>query len=82
MPPRFDISLIKSDPRAPWKWALALLVVGNLAAFFLLVKPIWGSAGDLEEQLSVLRADIKREQAQLVRLRSLVAKVEKARAGQ
>ena len=82
MPLRFDISALKSDPRAPWKWALAALVVANLAAFFLLVKPFGGSASDLEEQLSGLRADVKREQAQLVRLRALVTKVEKARAEQ
>ena len=82
MPPKFDITALRRDPRTPWKYALAVLVLANIAAFFLLVRPIGGSAGDLDQQLRGLRAQVKQEQAQLIRMRSLVTKVEKARAEQ
>jgi type IV pilus assembly protein PilO len=82
MPPRFDIGALKRDPRTPWKYVLAILALANVAAFFLLVRPLSGSTDDLIQQLSDLRMQAKREQTQLIRMRSLVKKVEKARAEQ
>lgn len=69
----------KADPFKPWKIVLGVLAVANLAAFFLLVKPVGGSASDLEAQLANLQSQIKRQQLSLRGSRDLVGKMEGAR---
>ncbi len=66
-------------PFTPWKFAIGALALANLAAFFLLVKPVGGSASDLEAQLSNLQMQIKRQQSSLRTSRDLVSKMEGAR---
>jgi hypothetical protein len=69
----------KADRFQVWKVVLGILAVANLAAFFLLVKPVGGSASDLEAQLGNLQLQIKRQQLSLRTSRDLVAKMEGAR---
>ncbi len=72
---------VKADALKPWKIALGALVVANLAAYFLLVKPVGGgSASDLEAQLANLQMQIKRQQFSLRSARDLVTKMEGARS--
>ena len=66
-------------PFTPWKFAIGALVLANLAAFFLLVKPVGGSASELEAQLSDQQMQIKRQQITLRAARDLVSKMEGAR---
>ncbi len=66
-------------PFTPWKIAIGALVLANLAAFFFLVKPVGGSASDLETQLANLQMQIKRQQLSLRTARDLVGKMEGAR---
>ena len=70
----------KLDPIRPWKIAIGTLVAANIAAFFLLVKPVGGSASDLESQLANLQIQTKRQQLSVRTGRNLVAKLEGARA--
>jgi Tfp pilus assembly protein PilO len=70
---------IKADPLKIWKIVLGVLVVANIAAFFLLFKPVGGSAADLEAQLANLQMQIKRQQLSLRSSRELASKLEKAR---
>ncbi len=69
----------KADPFKGWKIALGLLALANLAAFFLLVKPVGGSAADLESQLANLQMQIKRQQFSVRGNRDLVTKMAGAR---
>lgn len=70
------------DPRTRWKQALAALAVANLLVFFLLVRPIGGTATQLASQLEQARRQVRIRQAEVVNLRQLVAKMQKARAEQ
>ena len=70
----------KTDLFKPWKIVLGALALANLAAFFLLVKPVGGSAADLEAQLANLQMQIKRQQLSVRTSRGLVAKMEGARS--
>ena len=69
----------KGDSFKPWKIVLGALALANLAAFFLLVKPVGGSASDLEAQLANLQMQIKRQQLSVRTSRGLVTKMEGAR---
>lgn len=71
---------VKADPFLPWKIVLGVLLVANVAAFFLLVKPVGGSAADLEAQLANLQMQTKRQQLSVRTGRGLVVKLEGARA--
>ena len=68
-----------ADPFKLWKILIGALVLANLAAFFLLVKPVGGSAADLESQLANLQMQIKRQQLSLGSARNLAGKMEGAR---
>jgi len=70
------------DPRLIWKQVLVGLVVANIAVFFLLVRPIGGTAADLASQLEQTRRQIRVRQGEVVQLRALVAKIQKVRAEQ
>jgi len=70
------------DPRLIWKQALIALVVANIAVFFLLVRPIGGTAEDLASQLEQTRRQVRARTAEVVQLKALVAKIQKVRAEQ
>ena len=72
-------SAARPDRFKPWKIGIGLLGLANLAALFLLVKPVGGSAADLEAQLANLQMQVKRQQLNLRMSRDLVGKVEGAR---
>lgn len=70
----------QADPLKLWKILAGILAVANIAAFFLLVKPIGGSAADLEARLADLQMQLKRQQLSLRSMKELVSKVDGARA--
>ena len=74
--------VLRRDARGGWKALLAILGVANIAVFFVLVKPIGGSASDLEAQLADLRKQYAANTQQLRRATALAAKLEKARKEQ
>ncbi|HEX8985296.1 MAG TPA: hypothetical protein VF767_07690 [Bryobacteraceae bacterium] len=67
------------DPRLVIRAALGALMVANLVAAVLVLKPWAGSAEDLERQAAALRQTLHRKQIALDRLRGIVNKVESAR---
>jgi hypothetical protein len=72
---------VRPDAFKPWKIVVGALVLANLAAYFLLVKPVGGgSASDLEAQLANLQMQVKRQQFSLRSSRDLVTKMEGARS--
>lgn len=70
------------DTRKPWKQALIVLALANVAVFFILVRPIGGTAADLAERLEQTRRQVRSQQTEVIRLKALLAKIEKARASQ
>jgi len=76
--PRIDVR-IGRDPRLLFRALLGFLLAANLVAAFLVVRPIGGTAEELEQQLSALRRDVQQRQGAIQRLRTLAAKVEKGR---
>ena len=72
----------KKDPRAPWKILLGVLAVANVLVFLLLVRPIGGSASELDQQLAALRQQAVREQQRLRDTQAVVKKVRSARGEQ
>lgn len=67
------------DPRLMARIVLAVLVVANLAAAIIVLKPWSGSAEDLERQAAAMRQQARQRDAAVARLRSIVSKVETAR---
>ena len=85
--PRKSISSLfanngRKDPRRPWTIALSALAAANLIAAYFVYNPPGGSAESLEGQIIQTRTLVQREQADVMRLRGLVKKVESARAEQ
>ncbi|MBM3735672.1 MAG: hypothetical protein FJW39_07780 [Acidobacteria bacterium] len=72
----------KRDPRAMWKVVLGVLLVANIAAFFLLVRPPGGSLADLDAQLQSLRRQAVDQRQAVGKSKALLAKMEAARAEQ
>ena len=70
----------RPDPLRWWKIALGVLAVANVAAFFLLVKPVGGSAADLDARLADLQMQVKRQQLSLRTAREMTKKLDGARA--
>lgn len=70
------------DPRLVWKQALLLLAVANVAIFFLLVRPIGGTAEDLAAQLEQTRRQARIRQGEVVQLKAFAARIQKVRAEQ
>ncbi len=73
-------SALGRDPRTLARAALGLMLAANLAAALLVWRPIGGSPEQLEQQLADLRRQSTARQAAIGRLRTLAAKVDKARA--
>lgn len=82
MPRSFNLpfTLNVKDPRVLMRGIIGLLLVANLAAAIVAFKPFGGSAEDLRREQEALRAQLTRTRQQLDASRSLVGKVEKARA--
>ena len=82
MPRNFKLpfTLNAKDPRFAMRAVIGVLLVANLAAAIVAFKPFGGSAEDLRREQEALRAQLTRAQQQLAGSRSLVGKVEKARA--
>ena len=76
---RFSGARLK-DPRFFVRGILGLLLAANLVAAVMVFRPWGGSAEDLEQQLAGLRGQLEQRQASLRSLKTLVAKVEKARS--
>jgi Tfp pilus assembly protein PilO len=72
----------KRDPLAPWRIALAVLLVLNAAALAMVVFPPGGSVESLDQELSRLRIQVQSNQEAVQRLRAVVKKVESARSEQ
>jgi hypothetical protein len=68
------------DPRVSVRAALGALLLFNVIAALILFKPWGGSADDLERRLDSMRAQLPVQQAALARTKTLVDKVQKARA--
>src|SRR4051812_46414110 len=67
------------DPRVIARAILGFLLFLNLVAAYAIFRPVGGSAEQLDQQLSEQRRQLQREQAQLERMRALVAKIQHAR---
>src|SRR6266545_1343280 len=67
------------DPRVISRAVLGLLLAANLGAAIWAFKPFGGSAEDLRRQEVALRGQLQELQLRLVKSKSLVDKVEKAR---
>ena len=70
----------RKDPRAAGRLGLGLLLLANLVAAAMVLKPWGGSPQDLERQLGTLRRQVRDRQTALEKMRTLVKKVEKGRA--
>ena len=58
---------------------LALLVLANLVAVLLVLKPWEGSVGSLAERVASLRQELRQKQTAVERMRGIVSKVRTAR---
>jgi|SRR5436190_2650724 len=67
------------DPHVVARLALGILLLANLVAAYAIFRPVGGSAEELDQQLGEMRRQLQREQAQVQRLRGLVAKIQHAR---
>lgn len=77
---KLPIAINVKDPRFAMRAVIGVLLVANLAVAVVAFKPFGGSAEDLLRDQEALRAQLTRAQQQLAGSRSLVGKVEKARA--
>lgn len=82
MPRSFSaaVAWVRKDPRGVVRLLLGLLLLADLVAAAIVLKPWAGSAQDLERQLASLRKQVRDRQAGLERMRTLVSKIESARA--
>ncbi len=67
------------NPRFVARLVLALLVVANLVAATVMLKPWEGSADSLARRAASLRQELKQKQAAVERMRGIVSKVQTAR---
>jgi hypothetical protein len=94
MPRNFDVATLRTrfrdetatwgawnkDPRVTVRLALGVLLLANIAAALILLKPWGGSAEDLARQLQDLQRQLAMRQLTLTQTKTLAGKVEKARA--
>jgi hypothetical protein len=81
MPRNFNLKGVAvKDPRVVMRIVIGLLLIANLAAAVIALKPFGGSADDLRRQTEQLRAQLARAQANLANTQRLVDKVRIARA--
>jgi type IV pilus assembly protein PilO len=70
---------ISKDPRVAARAGLGVLLLLNLIAAYAVMRPIGGSAEELEEQITATQTQLKARQAALGRTHGLVTKIEQAR---
>ncbi len=85
MPRNFNLSgslsgLKWKDPRVAMRAVLGVLLVANLVAAVVALKPFGGGAEDLRRDRNVLQQQLAQLQAQVSKNRKLVEKVETARS--
>ena len=69
----------RKDPRVVVRVVLGVLLAANIAAALVLFKPWGASPAELEQEMGQLRRQVRERQASVERLRTLVARAEKAR---
>jgi len=85
MPRNFDLKTLlggmynSRDPRVSIRLVLGILLLANIIAAWATVKPVGGSAEELDAQVATLRVQIQQKQAVLKRTQSIFAKMESAR---
>jgi type IV pilus assembly protein PilO len=67
------------DPRVVMRLVIGTLLVANLVAAFTVIRPVGGSAEQLELEVARGRQQIMQKQATLKRLQFLASKIEQAR---
>ena len=67
------------DPWLAARAGLVLLLLGNLAAGWMVFRPIGGSLEELRQELKEQRSELRRRHATLERMRILTSKVDKGR---
>jgi Tfp pilus assembly protein PilO len=67
------------SPRPIARLVVAVLVVANLVAAALVLKPWEGSVGSLQERAASLRQELRQKQAAVERMRGIVSNVQTAR---
>jgi Tfp pilus assembly protein PilO len=68
------------NPRTLIRLGLGVLAAANLVAGYFVFRPMGGSAQDLSEQATEMRAQIQQQQTTLNRSRALVEKVQSGRS--
>jgi type IV pilus assembly protein PilO len=76
---RDKLPSLGKDPRVVVRAVLGVLLVANLAAAVMLIRPWGGSPQDLQRQLKDLGQQVRQRKATLERLRYIVSKVEQGR---
>jgi len=77
--PRSYNSWFSGNPRSLIRLGLGALAVANLVALYLVIRPIGGSAQELQQQAVDMRAAIRQQQGVLDRTRLLAGKIESGR---
>jgi len=77
--PRSYNSCFSGNPRSLIRLGLGALAVANLVALYLVIRPIGGSAQELQQQAVDMRAAIRQQQGVLDRTRLLAGKIESGR---
>ena len=68
-----------NNPGALMRLGLGVLLVANLVAGYLVIRPIGGSAQELRQQATEMRSQIRQQQGALDRMRQLASKIEAGR---
>lgn len=85
MPRNFDVKSwfgklsTTRDSRMNIRLVLGILLLANIIAAWTAVRPVGGSAEELDAQVALLRQSIQQKQAVLKRTRAIYAKMEQAR---
>ncbi len=86
MPRSFKLSIppdlrtrLGRDPKTVARAILGVLLLGNLIAAYMVLRPVGGSAEELDSQIANLQSSIQRRQAELQRMRNIVARMDQAR---
>jgi hypothetical protein len=78
-PPALKISILR-EPKKLVRIVLGVLLLANLVAAYFVIRPLGGSLDDQERQIVSLRKQIAAKQQTTVKLKTVVAKVDTARA--
>lgn len=70
---------ISKDPRTIARAVLGVLLLANLIAAYTVMRPVGGSAEELDAEVAVLRQQLQQRQRSLQRMRALTAKIEQGR---